>query len=233
MRPTRNSTSRDAIRTVFLAVLLGLIIPEAAAQANTAYVVRTLAGTGVPAFAGDGGPATAAQLKAPGGVSVGPNGVVYIMDTGNARIRRVNPDGVISTLAGNGSVGSSGDGGPAINAQLSLVGIAVGPTGNVYVAGGNRIRQITPDGVIQVFAGNGTPGYSGDGGPAAQALVSPSALAADTQGNLFFTSEAFIAGNTRAWVIRKISGLGRPISNRRINYQYRGSPHRNCGRYSR
>jgi len=137
-------------------------------------IITTVAGNGTSGYSGDGGPATQIQLDHPTDVAVGPDGSVYIADAGNDAIRRVGPNGMITTVAGNGTSGYSGDGGPAIQAQLDFpVGIAIGAEGSLYIvdSDNNRIRQVRPDGIITTLAGNGTPGFSGDGGPATQAKV--------------------------------------------------------------
>jgi sugar lactone lactonase YvrE len=236
----------------------------------------TIAGTGVAGFSGDGGPASAAQLNGPSAVTQGPDGSIYIADSGNNRVRKIGPDGTISTIAGTGPIianlnlpnpdcafsgdggaaasarlcepaellfdnagnlyitdygnrrvraispggiigtvagngqtdpyslpqGSSGDGGPAIHATFNLVGEAVfDPSGNLYVSEGNRIRKIALDGTISTFAGTGQSGYSGEGGPASQAMIAnPGPLAVDAHGSLYV-----ISGDKR---IRKIAPDG-------------------------
>ena len=168
-------------------------------------VISTIAGNGTPGFAGDGGPAISAQVENPAGIAVDTGGNLFISDSGNNRIRKVTPNGVISTLAGNGTPGFAGDGGPAISAQLTKpYGIAVDVAGNLFIAdyGNSRVRRVTPDGVINTFAGNGTAGFSGDGGTATSAGLSfPSGVAVDAGGNLFVADTA----NNR---IRKVSQGG-------------------------
>jgi sugar lactone lactonase YvrE len=137
-------------------------------------IITTVAGTGVAGYSGDGGPAASAQLAFPEGIAVGPDGSVYVADTGNHRIRKITPDGIITTVAGTGTPGYSGDGGPAAKAELSSpTGVSVCPGGIICIAdkGNNRVRSIRPDGTIRLVAGNGKPGYSGDGGPAVQASL--------------------------------------------------------------
>ena len=143
------------VRSPCFVALLSLLTSSAVwAQGSSAFVVATIAGTGDSGFSGDGGPAIAAQLVSPGGLAVDHNGVIYVADSGNNRIRRITPSGIISTLAGTGAYGvSTGDGGPAIKAGLANpTGIAVDLTGSVYIAGGGSIRRITPDGIIQTVA---------------------------------------------------------------------------------
>jgi hypothetical protein len=136
------------------------------------YTINTFAGNGTFGYSGDNGPATSAQLNQPWGVAVDAAGNVYIADTVNNRIRKV-ANGVISTVAGNGTLGYSGDDGPATSAQLSWpAGVAVDSAGNLYVAdqNNNRIRKVS-NGVITTVAGNGMPGSSGDNGPATSARL--------------------------------------------------------------
>src|SRR5437773_1423399 len=157
-------------------------------------------------FAGDGGPATAARLLAPAGVALDPAGNLYIADTADHRIRKVTPGGTISTYAGSGNFGFSGDGGPATAAELNFpLGVALDPAGNLYIAdhANSRIRKVTSGGTISTYAGSGSRGLSGDGGPATAAqLYSPHGVALDTAGNLY------IADSNR---IRKVTP-GRTIS---------------------
>ncbi|MFZ5531826.1 MAG: Ig-like domain-containing protein, partial [Pseudomonadota bacterium] len=155
---------------------------------SLSLMTDTVAGPGRSGFPGDGGPATAAGLYYPSGVAVDAQGNLYIADQFHHRIRQVTPDGLISTVAGNGSRGFSGDGGPATAARLGYPsGVAVDAQGNLYIADrdNNRIRQVTPDGLISTVAG-GIQGFSGDGGPATAAgLGYPSGVVVDAQGNLY------------------------------------------------
>jgi len=150
-------------------------------------IITAAAGTGTSGFAGDGGFATQAKLNDPRGLAVGADGSLYIADTSNNRIRRVTPDGIITTFAGTGQSGFAGDGGPATLANLSVPdAVAAGPDGSVYVTDGNRVRRIAPDGIINTIAGNGTGGAAGDGGPALQAqLLVPRGVAVGPDGSLY------------------------------------------------
>lgn len=152
-------------------------------------VVTRVAGTGVDGFSGDGGKATQAALSGPNRVAVAPDGSFYVADGRfNNRIRRVGRDGVITTVAGNGTFAFSGDGGPATQAGLFATNVAVAPDGGFYIAdnGNHRIRRVGPDGIITTVAGTGTAGFSGDDGPATQAqLNNPIGIAVAADGSLF------------------------------------------------
>ena len=154
-------------------------------------IISTIAGSGHWDYGGDGGPATEAHLRHPRGVAVDGDGNLYISDSGNHCIRKVDAaTGTISTIAGTGEWGYSGDGGPATRAQLSEPeGVAVDGDGNVYIAdaGSNRIRKVdAATGIISTFAGTGEWGYSGDGGPATQAhFEEPRRVALDGDGHLY------------------------------------------------
>jgi sugar lactone lactonase YvrE len=132
-------------------------------------VIVTVAGDGREAFGGDGGPGPEASLSWPSALELDPDGNLLIADTRNHRVRRLAADGTITTLAGTGEAGFSGDGGPATEARLDQpYGLAVAPDGTVYVAdrGNFRIRRVSPDGVIDTIAGDGIEGNTGDNGPA-------------------------------------------------------------------
>jgi NHL repeat-containing protein len=164
-----------------------------------AGTILTIAGNGTPGDSGDRGPAIAAQLNAPKAVAVDAFGNVYIGEA-SSRVRRVAPDGTISTVAGNGMSGFSGDGGPATAATLTWPsGLAIDGAGSLYIADlyNFRIRKVTRDGIITTVAGNGyvgpfpgMGGYSGDGGPATLARLShPSGIALDLKGNLYIADQ--------------------------------------------
>jgi len=169
-----------------------LVASTAGAQTSLsceAGTIRTLAGTGVDGYGGDGGPATAAQLYRPIGVAVDAAGNVYVAERENDRVRRIAPDGTIETFAGTGVFGNGGDGGPATAAQLREPSdVAVDSVGNVYVADqhNHRIRRIAPDGTISTIAGTGVEGFGGDGGPAKAAQLNrPVGVALDAAGNVY------------------------------------------------
>lgn len=151
--------------------------------------IVTIAGTGVAGFSGDGGPATAGQFDGPRGVAGDTAGNLYVADDNNHRLRRIDPAGIITTMAGNGTAASAGDGGPARSAQLDHPrSVAVDGRGNVFIAESmsHRVRMVAPDGIIATVAGCGRSGYGGDGGPATVArLFEPRGVAVDPAGRLY------------------------------------------------
>jgi uncharacterized protein (TIGR03437 family) len=168
-------------------------------------IINTVAGTGARGFTGDGGLATNATMNYPSNVAVDRSGSIFIVDVDNIRIRQVNPAGIINTVAGNGIFGFSGDGGPAIDAALSLInGVAVDPSGNVFISDGvnYRVRKVTPSGGISTFVGNGKYRFVGDGGPASSAVLNfPAGISVDSLDNIFL-ADSF---NNR---IRKVTAAG-------------------------
>jgi uncharacterized protein (TIGR03437 family) len=156
--------------------------------------IMTVAGTGTPGFSGDGGLATAAQFSAAHSIAVDNAGNLYIADSPNGRIRKVDTLGNMSTFAGNGTYGDTGDGGLAVNASLFFpAGVAVDNAGNVYIAdyGNSTVREVSAaTGIINTIAGidaRGFAGFPGEGGPANQALLGlPYSVTVDESGNVFF-----------------------------------------------
>jgi hypothetical protein len=171
-------------------------------KVSTSGTITTVAGDGTPGFSGDGGPATNASLRVPSGVAVDAAGNLYIVDTGNSRVRKVSPSGTITTVAGSGTYGFSGDGGQATDADLSSpTGVAVDAAGNLYITdqGNQRVRKVSTTGTITTVAGDGTTGFSGEGGPATNASLNlPSGVAVDAAGNLYIADP----GNSR---VRKVA----------------------------
>jgi hypothetical protein len=153
--------------------------------------ITTLAGGLQNGFSGDGGPASAARLNTPLGVSVQPDGGVLIADSNNHRIRRVSPAGIITTVAGSGAEGFSGDGGPATAAKLDLpIDVAATRDGGFLIDDyiNNRIRRVSPNGTITTVAGTGAEGFSGDGGPATAARMGfPDSVSATADGGFLIT----------------------------------------------
>jgi len=172
-------------------------------KVSTTGVITTFAGTGANGSSGDGGPATAAELYRPSGICFDNSGNMYIADALNGKIRKINTSGTISTVAGNGTLGYTGDGGPATAAELYPGDVKI-YSGNLFISdfSNNVIREVNSSGTISTIAGNGTAGFSGDGGPATAAkLSSPQGIAIDASGNIFFADN----GNCR---VRKINTSG-------------------------
>ena len=171
-------------------------------KVTPAGTIQTVAGTGVAGFAGDGGPATLAQLNGPCGVAIDAAGNLYIADTKNEAVREVTADGTIGTVAGTGIRGYQGDGELARNALLDgPEAVAVDASGNLYIADtfNGRVRRVGADGVISNFAGLGSTGlFGGDGGPATAASLSlPTDIAIDRAGSLYIAD----FGNSRVRVV--------------------------------
>lgn len=173
--------------------------------------ITTFAGTGKGGGPlGDGGPATSARLTRPTGLAVDGSGNLYIAESGGNRVRKVTPGGRITTYAGTGLDGFSGDGGRATSARLgNPVGIAIDGQGAVYISTGSRVRKVSPGGTITTIAGTGVNGFSGDGGPAISAKVAaPRGLAVDKKGNLYI-ADIF---NNRVRKVRPSKVAGYPSS---------------------
>lgn len=181
---------------------------------TNAQYINTFAGNGTVGYSGDGGPATSAQFYDAVGIATDMLGNVYIADFNCARIRKINTSGIITTIAGNGTFAYSGDGGPALNAEiLHPTDIAVDVSGNVYFTDNDRIRKINTSGIISTVAGNGTYGYSGDGGPATSAQLSaPQSLTIDNVGNLYIadTYNHRIRKVDLSGIISTVAGNGTP-----------------------
>ena len=162
-------------------------------KVDTNGIITTVAGNGSNGFSGDGGAATNASIRLPSGVAFDASRNLYIADYGNNRIRKVDTNGIITTVAGNGSATYAGDGGAATNASLSAPnGVALDVFGNLYIAdsGNERIRKVGMNGIITTVLGNGTIGYSGDGGAATSAaLYYPPGVVVDSSGNLFIADD--------------------------------------------
>ena len=183
-------------------------------RVTAAGKISLIAGNGTPGFSGDSGPATSAQLFHPNGLALNTAGNLYIADSDNARIRQVAPNGVISTIAGNGTVGFSGDNGLATAAEFSNpLGLAVDSTGNLYIADSNnhRIRRMVPGGIVGTAAGTGTPSFGGDTGVATSAqLYYPTGVAIDAAGNLYIADclNQRIREVASGGVINTVAGIG-------------------------
>jgi hypothetical protein len=156
-------------------------------------VISTIAGTGILGFSGDGGPATLATLHSPTGIAIDDTGNIYIADNNNNRVRKINTSGIINTIAGSGLyAGFSGDGGRADTATLDHPrDIAIDSFGNIYITLlDHRIRKVNPLGFISTICGNGSSGFTGDGGPSTAAKVYyPKGVVCDNAGNVYFADE--------------------------------------------
>lgn len=178
-------------------------------------IISTFAGTGKPGFTGDGAAATSADLNYPTGVSVDTSGNVYIADSLNHAIRMVSSQGIITTLAGTGTEGFSGDGGPARSARLHTpYRVTVDSTGNIYIADiyNHRIRRINTSGVIETIAGTGQPGPGGEGVQARQtAVYTPTAIVVDSAGNIYYTEQitSLVRRISPSGIVNTIAGTGR------------------------
>jgi trimeric autotransporter adhesin len=195
------------LKTIFVSVFIAVTF------SSRAQTINTIAGTGFGGYSGDGGQATDAELSFPAGIAMDASGDLFIADFGNTRIREINSSGIISTLAGNGSPGFSGDGGPATAAEFTnTTGVAADISGNIYFSDetNNRIRIVNSSGIINTFAGINSAGYSGDGGPATAAeLFYPSGVTTDALGNVYIIdreNQCIRIVNTSG-IINSIAGL--------------------------
>jgi hypothetical protein len=196
-----------AMRSWFLTLILvlaaGLAVPGAA-PAATGFIT-TIAGNGTTGFTGDGGLATGAGLYDPLGVTPTPDGGYLIADQAHDAIRRISADGIITTIAGNGTAGYSGDGGPALDAEMNAPSSAAELTnGSIVIADSNNnvIRRVSPDGTMSTVAGTGAASFSGDGGPATQGtLAFPTQVAATSDGGYLINDDDNDS-------IRKVSAAG-------------------------
>lgn len=178
-------------RTGIVLVLLGLLSVVIQAQESRRRIV-TFAGTGQAGFSGDGGPAIQARLDNPFGIVRGPDGALYVCDTNNHAVRRIAADGTISTIAGAGRRGYSGDGGPATKAELNEpYEVRFDRRGDLYFVErlNHAIRRVDRrTNIITTIAGTGQAGFSGDGGPANRAMLNqPHSIQFDRRGDLYIS----------------------------------------------
>jgi hypothetical protein len=186
-------------------------------KVDASGVITTVAGNGTAGFSGDGGPATAAMLDTLNGIAVDGWGNLYIADQQNNRVRKVNTSGIITTVAGNGTMAFAGDGGPATAASLSLPSnVAADDAGNLFISDiyNFRIRKVNASGIITTFAGNGTHPTAlgplpGDGGPATAAMLGNwfRGLAIDGAGNLYLSSNYGARKVNTAGIISTVAGV--------------------------
>jgi trimeric autotransporter adhesin len=193
-------------------------------KVSSAGIITTVAGDGAPGFSGDGGPATSASLNHPMGVALDGSGNIYIADEYNNRIRKVSTTGTITTVAGSGGPGNSGDGGLATNAQLYYpTGIALDGSGDLFIAdsNNNRVREVSSAGIITTVAGNGNAGFScANGSATGVALHTPQGVAVDAAGNLFIAD--FV--NNRIRVVNASGTINTFAGNGKAGYSGDGGP---------
>jgi hypothetical protein len=180
-------------------------------------IITTFAGTGEARHSGDGGPATSAQLREPDQMTFDDRGNLYVGDF--TSVRKIDPSGTITTVAGTGRFGFSGDGGPATEAKLTASDVALDDKGNLYISDTehHRIRMVNKDGIIHTVAGTGKEGYSGDGGPAPKAALNlPIGIALDSEGNLFIACHhnSRVRKVDRNGKITTVAGTGEWMFNR-------------------
>ncbi len=192
-------------------------LPLFLSQGSYGQVINTYAGNGTAGYTADGVYANTTAINSPWGVAIDRFGNIYIGDSPNNRVRKVNTSGIISTFAGDGTSGFSGDGGQATAARLfNPSGVAVDWAGNVYIAdnGNNRVRKVATTGIITTIAGTGSTSYGGDGGPATAAtLVPPDGIGADSAGNVYVSSAYAVRKISIAGTIDRIAGDGVNIGN--------------------
>ena len=205
----------EALKIAYqIALLLIAVVLSLTAEVNPTGTISTFAGNGTPGFSGDKGAATRASLSEPFGLAVDRAGNLYIADTSNHRIRKVDASGIIVTVAGSEIAGFSGDGGLATSARLNApTGVAVDRAGNLYIADtyNNRIRKVNTAGIITTAAGNGEARFSGDNIVATgTSLFAPFGLAVDRAGDLYIadTSNQRIRKVSAAGVITTVAGNG-------------------------
>ena len=200
----------DDLGDLFIADQDGEVIREV----TTDGIIHTIAGTGTAGDTGDGGLATAAKLSFPSNMVFDAAGDLYIADLGNESVREVKTNGIISTFAGTGAAGYTGDNGLATAATLNTpYGLAIDPAGDIYISDVQNfaIREVTTDGIIHTVAGTGTGGYTGDNGPATAAtLTYPAGIALDSSGDLYIADQGnnVVREVTPDGTIRTLAGTG-------------------------
>ena len=216
MRPI-SRTIRLVLALALLTTSLVGVFSRPAYAVSGSDIIITVAGNGGTGFSGDGGQATSAMLNSSQGVAADVVGNLYIADTENHRIRKVDAGGKITTVVGNGSAGYNGDGISATSAMLNRpYGVAVDAAGNLYIADtwNSRIRKVDSSGKITTVVGNGSAGYSGDGGPATSARLNvPFDVVVDAAGNLYINDNSRIRKVNSGGIITTVAGNGGYIYN--------------------
>lgn len=194
-----NSVVADAAGNVYISDATNNRIRKV----NPSGIISTFAGTGVSGYSGDGGSATSAKLNNPNGITIDNSGNIYFADNANNVIRKINNSGVISTICGTETAGYSGDGGPALSAKLKNPSdLAIDASGNIYIAdnGNYVVRVINPSGTISTFVGNGTFGYGSNGVSAVTANIGAYGVTVDYAGNVYISDGSF--------TVYKVNSLG-------------------------
>jgi len=177
-------------------------------RVDVSGTITTIAGTSQAGFSGDGGPAVNAQLNQPLGLTVDSAGNIFVADTSNFRIRKIDTNGIITTVVGNGIPGAAGDGGQATSGGLAgPAGVAVDSLGNLYIADG-RVRKVDTTGTITTIAGTSQPGFSGDGGSPVNAQLNAAQGVAVDAGNNVYVVDAVVAAGATNNRIRRINASG-------------------------
>ncbi len=197
---------------------VSLVLCASAVKAEESWSIETVAGNGRQGFSGDGGKATSAELDSPFGVIRGPDGGIWFCEYRGNRVRRVSPEGVISTIAGNGESGYSGDGGPALEATFNLPHeVRFDAAGDLFIVdmANHVVRKVEmSSGLISTVAGTGRPGYAGDGGPASEAgLKQPHSIQFGPAGDLFICdigNHVIRKVDKGSGMISTIAGTGKP-----------------------
>ncbi len=192
-------------------------------------IITTIAGNGTAGYGGDGGPAVSAVINTPEGIAVDGAGNVYFADFVNARVRRIDTAGNITTVAGNGTAGFSGDGGLAISAELNPTCVHIDASGIMYICDGTnqRVRKVDINGFISTYAGTGTFGYNGDGIPATSAQITfPRGIVTDPAGNLYIADSS----NSRIRMVNASTGIISTVAgNGTFGYSGDGGPATSAG----
>jgi hypothetical protein len=201
----KKNTLLSAILTLFIC-----LASHAYGQSTCTAVINCYANSGHSrGYSGDGGAATAAQLDYPWSVASDASGNVYLADYNNYVIRKIDPSGIISTFAGTGTSGYSGDGGAATAAQFTtILGVTSDVSGNIYISDDHRIRKVNTSGIVTTIAGTGSAGSSGDGGAATAATIDNGDIKVDGSGNIYFIDNVKIRKIDGSGIVTTVAGNG-------------------------